>query len=451
MERTGTFSCDNELLNQLHSNVVWGMRGNFLDVPTDCPQRDERLGWTGDLQVFAPTAAYLYDISGMIDNWLDDLRAEQRADGTVPIYIPSVGEEFLTRTAGWSDAVTVVPEALHTAYGDTGLLAAMFDAMRAWVDCIAAEAGTERIWNQGTQLGDWLDPNAPPDAPMLGRTDSKLVATAYFARSAQIVSDAAGVLGPGRPAGDLCGPGSRGSPGVPPRVRDPEGPRDVRHRDRLLAGARVRDDRGPGRTRARSLLDCRAVSPSGATRSPLDSSARRPSSPHSANSGDTTTAYRLVTQTRRPSWLYSVLMGATTMWERWDSLLPDGSVNPGEMTSFNHYAFGCVGEWMHTVVGGLAPAEPGYRRLHVAPVPGHGVTAATATLRTPYGPASCDWTLDDHRITLAVDVPPNATATVVRPGLPDPVDVGSGHHEWTYDVAAEVVTAWRDESWNPGP
>ena len=173
--------------------------------------------------------------------------------------------------------------------------------------------------------------------------------------------------------------------------------------------------------------------------------------PALSNSGDTTTAYRLVTQTRRPSWLYSVLMGATTMWERWDSLLPDGSVNPGEMTSFNHYAFGCVGEWMHTVVGGLAPAEPGYRRLRVAPVPGHGVTAATATLRTPYGPAACDWTLDDHRITLAVDVPPNTTATIVRPGLPDPVDVGSGHHEWTYDVAAEVVTAWRDESWNPGP
>ena len=167
MERTGTFSCDNELLNQLHSNVVWGMRGNFLDVPTDCPQRDERLGWTGDLQVFAPTAAYLYDVSGMIGNWLEDLRAEQRDDGTVPIYIPTVPPECLTRTAGWSDAATVVPEALHTAYGDTGVLATMFDAMRAWVDFIAAEAGPGRLWEAGgMQLGDWLDPNGAAGRPV---------------------------------------------------------------------------------------------------------------------------------------------------------------------------------------------------------------------------------------------------------------------------------------------
>ena len=141
MERIGTFTCDNDLLEQLHSNVVWGIRGNFLDVPTDCPQRDERLGWTGDLQVFAPTAAYLYDVRGMIGNWLEDLRAEQREDGTVPIYIPTVPPEYLTRTAGWSDAATIVPEALHTAYGDVGVLATMFDAMRAWVDFIEGEAG----------------------------------------------------------------------------------------------------------------------------------------------------------------------------------------------------------------------------------------------------------------------------------------------------------------------
>ena len=450
MERTGTFSCDNDLLNQLHSNVVWGMRGNFLDVPTDCPQRDERLGWTGDLQVFAPTAAYLYDIRGMVGNWLEDLRMEQRADGTVPIYIPSVGPEFLTRAAGWSDAVTVVPEALHAAFGDSGLLARMFDAMRAWVDCIAAEAGPERIWNQGTQLGDWLDPNAPPDAPMLGRTDSKLVATAYFARSAQIVSDAAGVLG----QADLQATYAE----LAAEVRQAFRLEYVTPKGRVMSDTAtayslalefgmIEDPDEYERVAAR-LSGCVAEWRFQITTGFLGTPAVLPAL---SNSGDSSTAYRLVTQTRRPSWLYSVLMGATTMWERWDSLLPDGSVNPGEMTSFNHYAFGCVGEWMHTVVGGLAPAEPGYRRLRVAPVPGHGVNAATATLRTPYGPAACDWTLDGHQITLAVDIPPNTSATVVRPGLPDPVDVGSGHHEWIYDVTAEVVTAWRDGSWNPGP
>ena len=186
------------------------MRGNFLDVPTDCPQRDERLGWTGDLQVFAPTAAYLYDVRGMIGNWLEDLRAEQREDGTVPIYIPTVPPEYLTRTAGWSDAATIVPEALHTAYGDVGVLATMFDAMRAWVDFIEGEAGPGRLWEAGgMQLGDWLDPMAPPDAPFLGRTDSKLIATAYFARSAQIVSDAARCARTLRPRGQLRRPRRR--------------------------------------------------------------------------------------------------------------------------------------------------------------------------------------------------------------------------------------------------
>jgi alpha-L-rhamnosidase len=451
MERIGTFTCDNELLEQLHSNVVWGMRGNFLDVPTDCPQRDERLGWTGDLQVFAPTAAYLFDVRGMIGNWLEDLRAEQRDDGTVPIYIPSVPPEFLTRTAGWSDAATVVPEALHMAYGDTGVLATMFDAMRAWVDFIEGEAGPGRLWEAGRmQLGDWLDPMAPPDAPFLGRTDSKLIATAYFARSAQIVSDAAGVLGRTdlqATYADLAAEVRRAFrlEYVTPNGRVMSD--TVTAYSIALEFGMIEDpaERAPVAAR---LSTCVAewghVITTGFLGTPVVL-------PALSNSGDTATAYRLVTQTRRPSWLYSVLLGATTMWERWDSLLPDGSVNPGEMTSFNHYAFGCVGEWMHTTIGGLAPAEPGYRRLRIAPVPGHGVNAATATLRTPYGLASCDWTLAGTRISLAVDVPPNASATIVRPGLPETIEVGSGHHEWTYDVADDVIAGWRDDSWNPGP
>ncbi|MET0908003.1 MAG: glycoside hydrolase family 78 protein [Ilumatobacteraceae bacterium] len=446
MERTGAFSCDHELLNQLHSNDVWGMRGNFLDVPTDCPQRDERLGWTGDLQVFAPTAAFLYDVNGMIGNWLADLRAEQRADGTVPIYIPTIPPELLRRTAGWSDAVTVVPRALHEAYGDTGVLAETFDAMRAWVDYVANEAGPERIWTQGIQLGDWLDPNAPPDAPFLGRTDSKLVATAYFARSAQIVSDTAGALG----HDDL-------------QARYGELAAEVR------AAFRLEYLTPHGRLMSDTVTAYSLALEFGLIEYPAerDRVAARLSScvaewrylittgflgtpvvlPALTNGGDSTSAYRLVTQTGRPSWLYSVLMGATTMWERWDSVLPDGSVNPGEMTSFNHYAFGCVAEWLHTVVGGLAPGSPGYRRIRIAPIPGHGVTAARATLRTPYGRASCAWSSVGTTVSLAVEVPPNTTATVVRPGFSEPIEVGSGHHEWTYDVTPELVAIWRDEEW----
>jgi alpha-L-rhamnosidase len=451
MERTGTFSCDNELLDRLHRNVVWGMRGNFLDVPTDCPQRDERLGWTGDLQVFAPTAAYLYDISGVVGNWLEDLRVDQRADGTVPIVIPAMEPMFLDRLAGWSDAVAMVPDALHTAYGDRGVLEQMLPAMRAWVDYVTADAGPSRVWNAGMQLGDWLDPMAPPDAPMLGRTDSRLVATAYFARSAQIVSDVAGRLGQTEVQQSYAALAAEVRQAFRLEYLTPQG--------RLMSDTATAyslalrfgliedpDERERVATHlSHNVAEWRYTITTGFLGTPVVL-------PALTDGGDTTTAYRLITQTRRPSWLYSVLMGATTLWERWDSLLPDGTVNPGEMTSFNHYAFGCVGEWMHQVIGGIAPAEPGYRQIRFAPVPGHGVTAATAELRTPYGPASCRWSLEGTHLTLAVIVPPNASAVVVKPGVGDAqpaVEVGSGHHQWAYEVAEDVAAAWRDETWKP--
>ena len=364
MERTGTFTCDNELLNQLHSNVVWGMRGNFLDVPTDCPQRDERLGWTGDLQVFAPTAAFLYDVRGMLGNWLEDLRAEQRDDGTVPIYIPTIPPEFLTRTAGWSDAVTVVPEALHAAYGDAGVA-----GRRCSTPCgrgsttSPSEAGPDRIWTQGIQLGDWLDPNAPPDAPFLGRTDAKLVATAYFARSAQIVSDAAGLLGEPELAGELRPVGRRGRDRVPARVPHAQRSPHVRHGDRLFDRARVRADRRPGGPptgRGTTVELCRRVA--------VPHHHRIPRHARGAAGTDQHRRHRDGLPARHPdradrrgctpcSWARRRCGNAGT------ACSPTAPSIPGEMTSFNHYAFGCVAEWMHTVVGGLAPASPGYRTI----------------------------------------------------------------------------------------
>jgi alpha-L-rhamnosidase len=161
--------------------------------------------------------------------------------------------------------------------------------------------------------------------------------------------------------------------------------------------------------------------------------------------GDTKTAYRLLTETACPSWLYPVTMGATTIWERWDAMLPDGSINPGEMTSFNHYALGGVADWMHRTIGGIAPDAPGYKRLRVAPVPGRGVARAASTLRTPYGRASCAWSVQGTDVTLEVEVPPNTSATVVRPGRDDePLQVLSGTHHWEYAVAESVASGWAD-------
>ena len=198
-EQTGAFSCSNDLLNRLHQNAEWGLRGNFVDVPTDCPQRDERLGWTGDLQTFAPTASFLFDVAGFLADWLEDLKAEQIDDGRVTLVVP-VGphEQFPMgkfAAAAWGDAATIVPWTLYQRFGDEGVLARQFDSMRAWVEFVRALAGEKLLWPQMFQLGDWLDPDAPPDQPWRAKTDAVLVATAYFAQSARLVSQAAQVLG----------------------------------------------------------------------------------------------------------------------------------------------------------------------------------------------------------------------------------------------------------------
>ena len=195
MERTGWFECSKLLLNKLHQNVVWGMRGNFLDVPTDCPQRDERLGWTGDIQVFSPTASFLYDSSGFLQSWLKDLKVEQRrSGGVVPPVIPNILGNSFGAVAAWGDAATIVPWVLYHRFGDVELLADQFESMCAWVAYVASGAGESRLWDKGFQFGDWLDPTTPIDKPAQARTDKGIVAGAYFIHSAELVTQAAKVL-----------------------------------------------------------------------------------------------------------------------------------------------------------------------------------------------------------------------------------------------------------------
>ncbi|GAB2844019.1 glycoside hydrolase family 78 protein [Actinocorallia aurea] len=427
LERTGWFSCSEPLVERLHENAVWGMRGNFLDVPTDCPQRDERLGWTGDLQVFAPTASFLYDSAGFLTSWLADLAAEQREDGAVPAVVPEVS--YTPTAAAWGDAAVIVPWTLYRRYGDSGILEAQFPSMRAWVDHVEGLAGDGLLWDSGFQFGDWLDPTAPANRPEAAKTYPEIVATAYFARSAELVGRSARVLGRTEEAvryEELAA-----------RIRKAFQNEYVTPAGRLLADSQT----------AYSLALCFALLPEGEQRrragdrladlvrgggyrigtgfvgTPLICDAL-------AESGHPASAYRLLLEKGCPSWLYTVEQGATTIWERWDSLLPDGSVNPSGMTSFNHYAFGAVADWLHRTVAGLAPAEPGYRRLRIAPVPGGGLTHASASLRTPYGTASCGWALDGGELTVDAVIPPNTTAEV---RLPDgtAADVGSGSHRWT--------------------
>ncbi|MFG1707375.1 glycoside hydrolase family 78 protein [Nonomuraea sp. M3C6] len=430
MTPTGTFTCSDPLLTRLHDNVTWSMRGNFVDLPTDCPQRDERLGWTGDIQVFAPAAAFLYDCAGTLTSWLADLAAEQAGLGTVPHYVPWVDLGLPPGpAAAWGDAAVIVPWVLHQRFGDLGVLRAQYASMTAWVDQIAGVAGESHLWASGFQFGDWLDPAAPPDDPGKARTDPALIATAYHAWTAQIVADTARLLGRSGDADRYAALASAVREAFRGEFVTPSGRLacDTQTAYALALHADLLDKPDQRERAGRRLAELVAHDDhrigTGFVGTPLICDAL-------ASVGAYDTAYRLLLQRACPSWLYPVTMGATTVWERWDSLLPDGSLNPGEMTSFNHYALGAVADFLHRTVAGLAPAAPGYRRLRIAPRPGGDLTEASATLRTPYGPASVAWSRTGETFTLTATIPPGTVAEVDLPGAAV-TEVGSGTHTFT--------------------
>ncbi|WP_308467035.1 glycoside hydrolase family 78 protein [Rathayibacter soli] len=431
LERTGWFRCSDPLVERLHENVVWSMRGNFLDIPTDCPQRDERIGWTGDLQVFAPTASFLYDVSGMLSSWLKDVAVEQLPDGTVPWYVPVIPAHNLWTPirpgAAWGDVATIVPLTLFERFGDRGVLEAQYDSARAWVELVERLAGPSRLWDEGFQLGDWLDPDAPPQDPADAKTDRYLVATAYFARSAQCMSRIADALGrcDDRDRFDL----------VATEVRDAFRHAYLSDDGRMTSDAQT----AYALAIAFGLVDGSLRETAGARLAELVEKASHRISTGFVGTplvcdaltetGHIGSAYDLLLEREAPSWLYAVTQGATTIWERWDSLRPDGTVNPGTMTSFNHYALGAVADWLHRVVAGLSPTTPGYRCIRFRPRPGGGLTHASAEHETPYGRAAIAWRIDDGRLTVDVTVPTGASGTVELPGG-EPVAVASGVHRF---------------------
>jgi alpha-L-rhamnosidase len=432
MARTGQFESSHPMVNRLHENIVWGMRGNFLHLPTDCPQRDERFGWTGDIQVFAPAATRLYDCDGFLASWLADLALEQRGSGGVPFIVPDVLASAGTPAAAWGDAATVVPWILYDRYRDLGVLSAQFASMRAWVDQLVALTDQRGLWQGGFQFGDWLDPAAPADQPGEARTDPDLIANAYLFRSAQLTAAAATVLGD---------PGGTGAPDyytqVAERVRRAWLDEYMTPAKRLVSdtqtayalaivfeiptygGAVER----MGERLAWLVRRAGYRIGTGFVGTPLIQDAL-------VRTGHAEVAARLLLQTECPSWLYPVTMGATTVWERWDSVLPDGSVNPGQMTSFNHYAFGSIADWLHRVVAGLSPLAPGYRRIGIAPNPLPGLEWAGCEHETPYGRAAVRWQATDGAIRITATVPPNTHAQVNLPDGGEAFQVGSGTYEW---------------------
>jgi alpha-L-rhamnosidase len=415
---TGRFETSNPLLNRLQQNIVWGQRGNFLDVPTDCPQRDERLGWTGDAQVFARTAAFNLDVSGFFAKWLADLAADQKPGGAVPWVIPDVigHRSPAPRTsAGWGDVAVIAPWTMYRAYGDTAVLERQYRSMRAWVEYVRGRAGERLLWTGDDHFGDWLA-FATDRADYPGATtDKDLIATAYFAHSTDLLARAAAVLGNRDDAQTYRA--------LFERIRA------AFQHEYVTPGGRLTSNTQTAYVLA---LDFHLLADS------LEAGAARRLAEDVRRMGHLTTgflgtpaltrmlsehgyledAYTLLLNERYPSWLYEVKQGATTVWERWDGQRPDGSFQERSMNSFNHYAYGAVGDWMYRVVAGLDddPAEPGYKHIVVRPEPGGGLTYAMAALLTPYGEAASGWRLDGDRLLVTARIPPNTRATVHLPG-----------------------------------
>ncbi|MCH6470158.1 alpha-L-rhamnosidase [Sinomonas terrae] len=434
LRRIGRFETSEPLVNRLHENAVWGMRGNFVDVPTDCPQRDERLGWTGDIAAFAPSACFLFDSRDFLRDWLRDLALEQEhQDGMVPYVVPDVlkyvenHKEFGApdTTALWSDASVWVPWAVWQAYGDRRVLEEAFPSMTSHARRVRGKLSENGLWDTGFQFGDWLDPDAPPHAPAEAKADTGVVAALCAYRTADLVAQTAAVLG------------------------DPEAEAEFREMAEEMRAAFTRHCLHDGVIES----DCTTVYAlaivfgilGGADREfagrrlaeLVEASGYRISTGFAGTpfvtdaltaTGHLDTAYRLLLQTENPSWLYPVTMGATTIWERWDSMLPDGTINPGEMTSFNHYALGAVVDWLHRTVGGLAPLEPGYRRILIAPQPGGDLEWAETSLETPHGLASVRWEVADEKLHLTAVVPEGAEAVLRLAGTDDEI-LGAGSHK----------------------
>jgi alpha-L-rhamnosidase len=427
MKPTGRFSCSRPILNRLNQNIRWGQRGNFLDLPTDCPQRDERLGWTGDAQVFVGTAAFHYNVCNFFRKWTTDLRDGQRRDGAYPDVAPDVLGQLGPAqfgNAGWADAGVICPWKIYWHYGDRKILKENYPAMVRWIEY---QRKTSKILiRPRTAYGDWLaiDAVTPQNAPV----PCDLVGTAYFAHSTDLMARIAGVLG---------------------RTRDRVRLRKLHAQivERFQKAYVTSDGRIVGHCQTAYLLALgfdllpTKLRPA-AFRHLVDLISARNDHlttgflgtpllcPVLTRFGRTDLAYRLLLQEDYPSWLYTVRNGATTMWERWNSYTKEHGFGDVGMNSFNHYAYGAVGEWMYSVIGGIRPMAPGFKKILFAPEPGGGLTEAATSLQTPHGLASCQWRLRGRRLSVDLQVPAGVRAGLRLPGR-KPRTLKPGHFRQT--------------------
>ncbi|HUX57633.1 MAG TPA: family 78 glycoside hydrolase catalytic domain [Bacteroidales bacterium] len=419
MAVTGNYECSNPLINQLQHNIQWGQKGNFVDVPTDCPQRDERLGWTGDAQAFCRTAAFNMDVSAFFTKWLKDVAADQKPGGEVPDVIPDVlnKQEALTAqpSAGWGDVAVIAPWTMYTVYGDKRLLETQYHSMKTWVEYIRERADDSFIWKGGSKYGDWLFYHPPVNnhTEFDGHTEHDFIATAFYAYSSTILAAAAKELG---------------------KTDDEKFYSDLFNKikevfinEYVTNGGRVGTNSQTSYVLAlmfNLLPDTLQEKAAGFLVQDIKSRRNRLSTgflgtPYLchvlSDNGYTDVAYDLLLQESYPSWLYPVKMGATTIWERWDGQKTDSTFQDPGMNSFNHYAYGAIGDWMYRVSAGIETMNPGYKHLIIQPHPTSKMTYSKASFESSYGNVTSGWERIGSKIVVNVAIPANNLATIVLP------------------------------------
>ncbi len=414
MAPTGSFTCSDPMINQLQHNIQWGQKGNFLDVPTDCPQRDERLGWTGDAQVFSMTAAFNFNVAPFYTKWMKDVAADQLPNGRVPHVIPDVLNGDGGSTA-WADVSVIVPWTTYLTYGDKRILEVQYPSMKAWVEYMKTRAGEKNLWTGDTHFGDWLAFASNRSDYTGATTEKDLIATAYYSYSSGLLAKIAAIIGQNDDAKKYTQLSESIKKAFQKEFVTPAG-RLVSNTQTAyslaLAFDLLPEDLIP---KAAKYLadDVKKMGhlTTGFVGTPLLCKTL-------STYGYDDLAFMLLNRKEYPSWLYPVTQGATTIWERWDGQKPDGTFQDVGMNSFNHYAYGAIGEWLYRYVAGMDidPEIPGYKHILLEPHSGGGLTSADAEFASLYGKVKSAWKIDGTNFTYEVTIPANTTATVTLSG-----------------------------------
>ena len=421
IKRTGYFECSSEMLNKLYHNVIWGQKGNYLDVPTDCPQRDERLGWTGDAQVFVKAAAYNFDVERFFLKWLADLRAEQRPWGTIPHVIPDIFDVDENSSAAWADAATVCPWQMYLSYANKDLIAESLDSMKNYIEYIE-NSSVDGIWCKSWHFGDWLNLDASDVGKCDVGTNKDLIATAYYIYSSEILIKSM----------ELCGEAAS-------EYKTKHEASVAAFRNKFMENGRIKPEYAT-QTAATLAVHFGISDNIAETAKQLNELVTEcghlktgfvgtPYLLHAlTDNGYVKTAYDLILREEYPSWLFSVRMGATTIWEHWDSLREDGTMWSTDMNSFNHYAYGAVADWMYGDMAGIKVDEknPAYKHIFFRPYTDPRIDWVKASVETRNGLVKSEWKTENGKTAYTFTVPEGCTATVILPG--GEYEVGSGVH-----------------------